>query len=775
MNGAVQVVAGHEMRQRWRSLVILGLAAGVLGGVLISGAGLVRRTASAPDRLVTAVAPGDVRVDVYGSALVDEIVALPEMEHSATATIAVGKLRGPGFVYLGVFVPDEDPSALLHPVVVTGRGVDPDADDEVVVIEDMAETLDLQPGDHMDIDLLTAEEVGQFDTGFGDPDGPSLDVTVVGVIRTPPDVLSGTPIVASPSLGGRLGNAAAGEVVFVDLVDVDGARIAFEDAVGDIGAAATPIPGREELPPLVVTDLEGGTREARASIRVVVAGMVVALVVGASAAAAVLWQSFVRHHGLSASDQKVESALGLTGHERAAARVIPACTTALVAVVMSVPLGVWSGMVAPPGAATRLEPEPGWRVDSAAVALGATLLATAILVIAYWTARRAGHANRAAISRGTATRWSPRRGGWPLLGTSFALSSGSRDGIVPTRAALIGAALGVAGIVATMTVGASLDRLADTPARWGWLADVVVVDVTDEVVADLVEDPRVAALTDVGSAAVAIDGGSTQAYSLDPIEGSLGWTVLDGRHPTDDNEILLGTRIAHRLGVDVGDEIQADTTAPVDSRTLRVVGIGVGPNLAGERLGESVVVTPAQLVDLSAVQLFRELLIGAEPATADALIDDLADRYEIGVPEQPRSVRDLADLDKLPMLLGAFLAILGGAALLHAVVVATHRRRRDLAVLRALGGTRRQLRLTVVTMAAVTGCAGVAIGIPLGIAAARLVWGEMARGAGVAPDVALPPEILPLVIVVPLLAVTLAVWPAARAARHDSAAALRQE
>jgi putative ABC transport system permease protein len=777
VNGAVRAAARHELGRRWRSLLVIGVVAGVLGGALLGATVLTRRTDSAPDRLAAAVDPGDVRVDLYGSALADDIASLPEVAASAAAQIAVGHLRGPGFVYLGMLVPEDRDPALVHLVVLDGRAPDADAPDEVVLTEEAAESLGLGPGSTLQLDLLTAEEVGQFDTGFGEPDGPALDLDVVGVVRLPPDVLSGTPVIASPAVAERLGDAAAGEVVFVDLVDEDGSGASFEAGATEIGAAAEPVPGREELPPLVVTDLDAGTQDARRTTQVLVAGMSAALLVGAIAAVVVMWQAFVRHHGLSASDQRVESALGSTAHERALARAVPAMTAAAVAVLVAVPFGVAASAVDPPGAVARLEPDPGWHADPAAVAIGAVVLGFAIVGLAYATARRAGvPSGHVRSARRAAPTWMPRRHGWPLLGTTFALSSGSRDGVVPTRAALGGAALGVAGVVATLTVGASLDRLVDTPARWGWNADVVVVDVTDEAIAELGTDPRVAGLTDVRSGAIDLDGASVQAYSLAPIEGAVGWTILDGRAPTGDREVLVGSREAERRGLDVGDEIAADVPAVSGEQvTLEVVGVGIGPPLGGERLGDSVALTPETLTELSPVQLFREAMVLATPGSAGSLTEDLASRYEIDVAEPPRAVRDLGEVEGLPSLLGAFLAVLAAAALLHALVVSTRRRRRDLAVLTALGGTRRQVRLVVAAMAAVTGVAGVLIGVPLGAATGRLVWGEMARRAGVAGDIARPPEILAVIVAAPLVAVVLAAWPAIRAARRDTADALRQE
>ncbi|MGI8446399.1 MAG: hypothetical protein ACR2MP_04260 [Streptosporangiaceae bacterium] len=60
-------------------------------------------------------------------------------------------------------------------------------------------------------------------------------------------------------------------------------------------------------------------------------------------------------------------------------------------------------------------------------------------------------------------------------------------------------------------------------------------------------------------------------------------------------------------------------------------------------------------------------------------------------------VQEIEDLELLPVVLSAFLALLTVSAVGHALSIAVRRRRHDLAVLRALGITRAQSRLVVTT------------------------------------------------------------------------------
>ena len=97
------------------------------------------------------------------------------------------------------------------------------------------------------------------------------------------------------------------------------------------------------------------------------------------------------------------------------------------------------------------------------------------------------------------------------------------------------------------------------------------------------------------------------------------------------------------------------------------------------------------------------------------MIDELSSKFELATPSVPVEVRNLRDLGSLPTLLGAFYGLVGVAALVHALVVTSRRRTRDLAVLRALGFTGPQIVLTLAVMAVTTVGIGLLIAVPLGV------------------------------------------------------------
>lgn len=770
---AVRAVAAHEWSRRWRALLAIGLVAGVLGGLVVATAGLTRRTATAPDRLFDAVAPGDVEVQVFGRPdLVAAVSTRPEVAHAWPAAMSVGRLEGPSVTYLGIVAGPPRPAGLLRPVVVDGRLPAATEPHEVAVLEWAAEMLGVGPGDRVGLHLLTAEEVGQFDVGFGEPDGPDLDLTVTGVVRVPNGVLGSSPLLGTPAFARRYGAGAAGTFVHVALhrgaADVDG----YVTGLAGLTAGEEPVPGAEEFSPVTPLPLEQGTVDARSSARVLVAGLTVAVVVAAVAGVFVLGQALARHHASGAADQQVEEALGMTRAERMAARLLPATAAAAVAGLATVAVALVGAAVEPPGAVGVQEPRPGPLPDPWVIGVGALVVGIAVLALAGATAARAGSADhqRGLRSPVPGRRRLPWPTGWALTGATFALSRGGTGRAVPVRSALVGTVLGVAGLVGGLVFGASLARLEATPARWGWSGDLLVVDVTDASTAELLADPRIGAVTAMRTAAVTLDGVAFTAVSEEPLRGDLRWTILEGRHVAADDEVVVGTRLAARLGLAVGDRVT------LGDGPAEVVGLGVGPDANGDGLGMAVAMTGDRLTSARVRQEFRELLVTAAPgASVDELGADLGERFELQWREPPAEVRDLAELGRLPELLGAFLAGLGVLALAHALLVTARRRAGDLAVLQALGSTPLQAALAVVAMALTSTAIGVAVGVPLGWATARLVWGEVATATGVAPDVVVPPSVALAVVGALVVAAVVATVPALAARQLRPARQLRAE
>jgi hypothetical protein len=127
-------------------------------------------------------------------------------------------------------------------------------------------------------------------------------------------------------------------------------------------------------------------------------------------------------------------------------------------------------------------------------------------------------------------------------------------------------------------------------------------------------------------------------------------------------------------------------------------------------------------------------------------------------------------------VLSAAIAVSALAALALALTATVRRRRRDLALLKTLGFTRRQLSATIAWQATSIIAVGLAVGVPLGMVLGRLTWKLFARQL----DVLAQPAVPFLAIAVIALAATaaanaLASLPARYARAVPPASTLRDE
>jgi ABC-type antimicrobial peptide transport system permease subunit len=129
-----------------------------------------------------------------------------------------------------------------------------------------------------------------------------------------------------------------------------------------------------------------------------------------------------------------------------------------------------------------------------------------------------------------------------------------------------------------------------------------------------------------------------------------------------------------------------------------------------------------------------------------------------------------------PTIFAACLALGAIAALGITLGASVRRRRRDLALLKALGFTQRQLASAIAWQSSVAAFFGALFGIPLGIVIGRELWILFARSIDAVPD----PSIAPLTIVVVglgtvVFANIVAAIPGRIAARTSTALVLRTE
>jgi ABC-type lipoprotein release transport system permease subunit len=199
------------------------------------------------------------------------------------------------------------------------------------------------------------------------------------------------------------------------------------------------------------------------------------------------------------------------------------------------------------------------------------------------------------------------------------------------------------------------------------------------------------------------------------------------------------------------------------------------------------IVTAAGYQSLFAGFQYHETLValqrGVDPtAAADVLVSQVlkaipeAQGFAFDFAQKPAQVAQIRQVRVLPLVLGAFLALLALGAVGHALATAVRRRAADLAVLRALGMTPGQGIGVVATQATVLAACGLLFGVPLGIAAGRSLWRVVADAT---PLQYTPPAALQTLAVLGpatlVAAAVLASWPGLRVVRLRVAQLLRAE
>jgi ABC-type antimicrobial peptide transport system permease subunit len=143
---------------------------------------------------------------------------------------------------------------------------------------------------------------------------------------------------------------------------------------------------------------------------------------------------------------------------------------------------------------------------------------------------------------------------------------------------------------------------------------------------------------------------------------------------------------------------------------------------------------------------------------------------------RPAEIVNFRSMGTTPAVLAGGLAIGAVVALALTLLASVRRKRRELALLKALGFTQRQLAASIAWQSSVASFIGCLLGIPLGIIVGRQLWIHFARGINAVPRPTVP--VLSVVLVglgAMVFANLVAAIPGRSAARTSTALVLRAE
>jgi hypothetical protein len=699
---------------------------------------------------------------------------------------------------------------------IAGRLANPQVADEIVVSPTVAEGLSLHVGEVVPIGFYTNAQTNLPGYGTGSATFTTkphlrLDMRVVGIVAfnnqvvvDSLEVTETAQIVYTPALTRRLLNCCISNTVSYLQLDHGTADIATVE--GEIRQFA----GKGGPPPFGV---ESSTAVAERAIKPESIALGAFGGIAALAALLIAGQAIGRQLHVGADEASTLRALGanpaMTMGDGLAGIVIATVIGSLFAVVVAIGLSP----LTPFGVVRPVYPAAGVAFDWPVLGLGFVVLVLALsalsVVIAFREApHRIGSQGDGGFRRQSTVLRAVGGSALPtpaVEGIRFALDPGLGRNSVPVRSAIVGTTLAIVVVIATVTFGVSLDTLVSRPALYGWNWNYEltggggIAPVPGSQAASLLgHDRSVAAWSGV------IFGGTASVEGQEiPVIGQRAYAavsppVLSGHGLEASNQVVLGGATLSALHERIGDTIKVGIAG--ETTRLLIVGTATMPTI-GEQLGGlhptmgtgalvSSTLIPASLSNPNGVEptgpsaLLVRLQSRADPALSLRALNRIAkeltlpSNYGVSVlpVQRPAEIINYRSMGTIPVYLGAGLGGGAVAALALTLVASVRRRRRDLALLKTLRFTGRQLAATVAWQSSVAVGIGTVVGVPLGIVLGRSLWDVFAHEINAVPVPSVPVLTIAVIAVGALvLANLVAAIPARIAARTPTALLLRAE
>jgi ABC-type lipoprotein release transport system permease subunit len=787
--------------------VVLGVLVGLTGALTMASLAGARRTATALPRLRVASNAADAVVfpSQVGALHPDwsSLRAQPEVKAVAVWDLLFGDLDGqPGALLFGA---DDEGfmGAVGRPVVVSGRMWDPTDPHEVVIDENASKGASEECGRSLRFGCaITVGSTFMFqpyglDQGIDSdtsvrPDGPQLSMKVVGVVRTINQFLfvPDGQVFVSPAFVATYGE---------QVQTLENADVVLRNGASDIAALKRDM---NELvaPGAPVFDLHAVSRRVDTTLSVERTALLLLAAVVAIAGGLLVAQALVRSAGMIGDDALVLRAIGVTRSQMVMATMLSHTPTAMVGVVVAIVGAVIGSQWLPVGLARRVDPDVGIHADLTVLLPGAVLVGVFVLAGVALVAARASHILSAGRTLRASTLAEAIRRRAPVsvgVGAGMAFERGRGPRSVPVGSAMLGAVVGVLGVVGTLTIDRGIGDSLAHPERAGvtWDATATTPPSTYEPTGlDPAVVSRVVAAAPDGTAVSIVDrqvinvgGVGVPTFAVrDNGTGkpNVALAVTSGRAPTADGEAAIGPATARDLHVGMGGSVAVGDRG----ESVRVVGIGLFPDDVHAEFDEGLWLTPAALDKIWSPPDtpdegadYRTIALRFPPgtdvdATVAAIQNTMGDDVLIATASVPVELSNLRNVRTLPLLLAGFLALLAIAAVSHVLATSARRRRQDFAILRSIGLNRRSTRAVLNAQGTSIGLVGLLVGLPLGVVIGRTGWHVVANRV---PLQDVPPfALLAVVLVVPVTVFVvnaLAVWPGRHVARVRPAELLHVE
>jgi hypothetical protein len=824
-------------RRTWRSALAVALIAGLLGAVALAALAGARRTSSAYGRYLAATRASDAFVNVPGAApgfpLTEPLTLIARLPGVIASAGYVGLAANPvvhgrvddSFTTNNLIGSDDGPSFTAdgfgqdQMTVLAGRLPASGSTGQIALTPLIARLFGVGVGGR-----VTYQMYRQDPTTFQTYLDGRRTFLVTAIVDIAPVLVDQ----ADETEGGILPPSATRKLLTSYEFAWVGVRLARGTAgipqlQHHLATLATEVQRQvllrthQQLPGLTfnITRSDIIRDEVQQAIRPQAVALAVFGLIAAAAMLVLVGQGLAPILSRARPDVAAARALGATRVQAAVAIALPGGVAIVTGMILAVAGAVALSPLAPIGPVRQFDPARGAEADGLVLGAGTAALTAILLGLLAIMATRAsvsrpadGAARVSAIARTTA------RSGLPapaVVGSRNALQLGSGTRAVPIRSTLLGSVAAVTAVTAIAVFGASLGGLINHPARYGWNWDVLLQaeggygNWSPSVMSRLVDrQPAVAAWSSFGFAQVPIDNTVVPVLGLERNRGSVEPPTTGGRPLSGDDQIELGTVTLRQLGKHIGDTVTVG--APPYRRSLTIVGTVTLPSFGvaltdhvslgrGAMLSErallaiegSATANPSSAAAASQVlpsAVAIDLVPGTSAAQRARLVQQITSANPDGTPggtyemggHLANAIVNAAKMGDQPLALALGLAAAAIASLALTVLASVLRRRREYALLKALGMTRTQIRGIVVWQTSIILTVAAVIGGPLGVAVGRWSWVNFADSLGVAPVTDIPLPALLLGFAALLLAGNLlASGPARIAARTPPAAILRTE
>ena len=288
--------------------------------------------------------------------------------------------------------------------------------------------------------------------------------------------------------------------------------------------------------------------------------------------------------------------------------------------------------------------------------------------------------------------------------------------------------------------------------------------------------------------AISTGGAPTIGLSFDPDPRISALHIVEGQPPTTSHDVVMDAGTARKYDFGVGDQVRVLLAGP--SRTFTITGIarfGTADNLAGATLAAFTMPTAQQVFE--EIGQFDDISVVADPGADKAVVErDIAKVLPRGVEvvtgqtvvnEQTTAIDQALSFFSTALLVFAFISLFVGAfTILNTFSIIVGQRTRELALLRIVGASRRQIFRSVLGEAAIVGLVSSLIGIGLGVLTADGLE-ALLRGFGIdLPTGALVFEARTVIVALVVgvgVTVVASISPARRAVRIPPVAAISDQ